>query len=126
MKTNRKASQTIIPSRSLTPRRRLVLRQQVVETSTSRDRSLHDSLAEPSFGHNFGQIQVHSEAKADSCPLATSPRFCPFGGACHSCPPRIQAKLAINQPNDRYDTEADRVAEQVMHMPEPGIQLKPT
>ncbi len=38
----------------------------------------------------------------------------------------IQAKLKIGQPNDVYEQEADRVAEQVMGMPEPGIQMKPT
>jgi hypothetical protein len=37
-----------------------------------------------------------------------------------SQPPLIQAKLTINQPNDRYEREADRVADLVMRMPEPG------
>ena len=34
----------------------------------------------------------------------------------------IQAKLKIGQPNDIYEQEADRVAEQVMSMPEPRLQ----
>jgi hypothetical protein len=34
----------------------------------------------------------------------------------------IQAKLKIGQPNDIYEQEADRVAEQVMSMPEPWVQ----
>lgn len=34
----------------------------------------------------------------------------------------IQAKLKIGQPNDIYEQEADRVAEQVMRMPEPCLQ----
>lgn len=38
----------------------------------------------------------------------------------------VQAKLTINQPNDIYEQEADRVADQVMRMPEPTIQPKPT
>lgn len=38
----------------------------------------------------------------------------------------IQAKLKIGQPNDKYEQEADRVADLVMCMPEPGIQRKPT
>jgi hypothetical protein len=33
--------------------------------------------------------------------------------------PAIQAKLTVNQPGDRYEQEADRVAEQVMRMPDP-------
>jgi len=40
--------------------------------------------------------------------------------------PPIQTKLTVNQPGDRYELEADRVAEQVMRMPEtssspPGV-----
>jgi len=39
-----------------------------------------------------------------------------------SQPPLIQPKLTINQPNDRYEQEADRVADLVMRMPEPRMQ----
>ena len=34
----------------------------------------------------------------------------------------IQASIRIGQPNDLYELEADRVADQVMRMPEPGVQ----
>ena len=34
----------------------------------------------------------------------------------------LQAKLRIGQPGDKYEQEADRVAEQVMRMPEPQVQ----
>ena len=37
----------------------------------------------------------------------------------------IQAKLKIGQPNDIYEQEANRVAEQVMSMPEPRLQQQP-
>ena len=33
----------------------------------------------------------------------------------------IQAKLKINEPGDAYEQEADRIAEQVMRMPDPGL-----
>lgn len=36
----------------------------------------------------------------------------------------IQAKLKIGAPNDQYEQEADRVADQVMRMPESSIQQK--
>ena len=36
----------------------------------------------------------------------------------------IQAKLKVGQPGDIYEQEADRVAEQVMRMPEPVVQLQ--
>ena len=34
----------------------------------------------------------------------------------------LQAKLRIGQPGDMYEQEADRVADAVMRMPEPGVQ----
>ena len=38
----------------------------------------------------------------------------------------IQAKLKIGQPNDKYEQEADQVADQVMNMPEQEVRQKPT
>jgi hypothetical protein len=38
----------------------------------------------------------------------------------------LQVKLTVGEPNDVYEQEADRVAEQVMRMPEPGMRFKPT
>lgn len=38
----------------------------------------------------------------------------------------LQAKLRIGQPNDTYEQEADRVAEQIMRMPDPVLQRKCT
>jgi hypothetical protein len=37
----------------------------------------------------------------------------------------IQAKLKIGQPGDKYEQEADRVAEQVTRMPEPLVHRQP-
>jgi hypothetical protein len=36
----------------------------------------------------------------------------------------IQPKLTINQPNDIYEQEADAMADKVMRMEQPGVQLK--
>jgi hypothetical protein len=36
-----------------------------------------------------------------------------------------QARLTISQPNDKYEQEADRVADQVMRMPDPKLQRQP-
>jgi hypothetical protein len=38
----------------------------------------------------------------------------------------LQAKLRITEPGDIYEHEADRVAEQVMRMPEPANPPRPT
>jgi peptidoglycan hydrolase-like protein with peptidoglycan-binding domain len=37
----------------------------------------------------------------------------------HQLPARIQTKLTIGEPGDKYEQEADRVADQVMRMPDP-------
>ncbi len=39
---------------------------------------------------------------------------CPCGGGCPRCRGVIQAKLAVTQPDDPYEQEADRIADQVM------------
>jgi hypothetical protein len=55
--------------------------------------------ASPHFGHDFSRVSVHPPAAQ-----------------------AVQTKLAINKPGDEYEQEADRVAEQVMRMPEPRLQ----
>jgi hypothetical protein len=48
-----------------------------------------------------------------------------FGGplkALVSRSPLVQTKFTIEQPNDQYEQEADRVADMVLRMPEPRIQ----
>jgi hypothetical protein len=50
---------------------------------------------------------------------------CKFFGATKSNLPFIQPKLTINQPNDVYEQEADAMADKVMRMQQPGVQLKP-
>ena len=68
-------------------------------------------------GHDFADVSL-GETKTQSCPVAT-PRTCPFGGACHTCPTRVQAKLEVGQPDDEYEREADEIADKIMRMPEP-------
>jgi len=50
---------------------------------------------------------------------------CACGGSCPRCQaqaPGIQPKLSISEPGDPYEQEADRVADQVMRMPDQQIQ----
>lgn len=54
-----------------------------------------NTSATPIFAHDFSRIPVHSKA-----------------------PVRVQAKLRINSPGDKYEQEAERIAEQVTTMPE--------
>ena len=49
---------------------------------------------------------------------------CACGGGCPRCQSTlpIQTKLAVSEPGDMYEQEADRIAEQVMRMPAPTLQ----
>lgn len=55
-------------------------------------------------------------------------RACVCGNSCANCAAKgdeqrwLQPKLTVGSPNDRYEQEADRVADQIMRMPEPTIQ----
>jgi hypothetical protein len=67
-----------------------------VSTRNVKRDSVTDSA---SVGHDFSQISVHPGAQRS-----------------------IQPKLEISAPGDRFEQEADRVAAQVMRMPEPQRQ----
>ncbi len=73
--------------------------------SKESNNSDHDVLS-PLYAHSFGKVQVGSQ----SVNL--------------SSPPRIQTKLKIGSPNDKYEQEADQVAEQIMRMPDPQVNKK--
>ena len=70
--------------------------------------------------------RVHAEAqatpKSSFVPVRAGLLAGSRGEQLVSQPPLVQAKLTINQPNDRYEQEADRVADEVMRMPEPQVQ----
>jgi hypothetical protein len=69
---------------------------------------------EPRFGYDFGRLPVYAPpVSTGGCPMSlTSPRACPFGGACHTCPSRVQTKLATNQNEERKQspTIAERIS----------------
>jgi len=88
------------------------------------------AVTESDFGQDFSHVAVHSQSGAARSeltpPCPVTPTCCPFGGACHTCPVRVQTKLAINQPGDKYEQEADRVADQLTHSPGAQLQRRTT
>ena len=52
---------------------------------------------------------------------------CPCGGGCPRCQELLQTKLKIGEPGDKYEREADRIADEVMRMPETSVrrQIEP-
>ena len=67
-------------------------------------------------------LEVQAAPKSSFMPVRTGLLAGSRGKQLVSQPPLIQAKLTINKPNDRYEQEADRVADSVMRMLEPEIQ----
>lgn len=59
------------------------------------------------FGHNFSKIAIN---RPDVTSVSTQVKL---------PQPLVQPKLTIGQPGDKYEQEADQVAEQVIRMPEP-------
>ncbi len=56
----------------------------------------------------------HTINHSPPVPVIQPKPICPCDGGCPRCAPVIQPKLIIGQPNDKYEQEADRVADQVM------------
>lgn len=63
------------------------------------------SLEGMHLGHDFSKIRVMDASRKTMLPAIVPPIW------------PVQAKLAINQPGDKYEQEADRIAEQVMTPP---------
>jgi|GEM_PF-4920718 len=73
--------------------------QRLLQSNAEERNTLFTGSTSPRFWRDFSRIPIHP----------------PASGA-------IQTKLAINTPGDEYEQEADRVADQVMRMPEPKLQ----
>lgn len=70
--------------------------------------------------HLMGEISMARDARVQ--------RSCGCGGSCGSCSasseePYVQTKLKVGAPNDRFEREADRVADTVMRLPSPGSDV---
>jgi hypothetical protein len=72
--------------------------QQMVQPDAGQPEVDSARSASPRFGHDFSRIPIYP----------------PAAGA-------IQTKLAINEPGDSYEQEADRTAEHVMRTPAPQL-----
>ena len=73
--------------------------QRMLQTHAGQPEVSQTGRASPRLGHDFRRISIHP----------------PAAGA-------RQTKLAINEPADNYEQEADRISEHVMRMPKPRLQ----
>lgn len=89
--------------------------------------AMQKSCATSFFQRNLGNSYMQSVNTPHGGGSPTIQRKCNCGGSCESCAGKedeagkIQTKLAIGAPDDVYEQEADRVAEQVMKMSEPSL-----
>lgn len=78
------------------------------------------------FHHDFAQVAVDSSKAPVDETYANSVQRFSAGAAGHLSPMAVQPKLKVGQPGDIYEQEAERVADHIMRLPEPGLQRKPT
>lgn len=78
--------------------------------------------ADKTVAHSTSQGQISSVTHAL---LQRSP-MCACGGGCPRCEEsadlKVQTKLTVSSPGDKFEQEADAVADQVMRMPDPVSQ----
>ena len=94
-----------------------MLQRRAVNQTESTDLSLtaRQGRRSPEAGVNLATAILAGTALGQQSKRTTLPKT----------PLRIQAKLVVGQPNDKYEQEADRIAGQVMRMPEPRVQRQP-
>ena len=73
--------------------------QRLMQTNAEELEFSATSTASPRFAHDLGRVPLHANARA-----------------------RLLTKLTVNDPGDIYEQEADRIADQVIRMPEPNLQ----
>lgn len=73
--------------------------QRLPQTDAEQGEMNAANRASARFAYNFGRIPVYSKAHSES-----------------------QPKLTVSNPGEIYEQEADRVADQVMRMPDPSVQ----
>lgn len=89
-----------------------------------------DNRAAHRVGHSPGSKESYSVFRPATCSAFPLQRkaSCACGGGCPDCQnkPAIQTKLSISEPGDSYEQEADRVAGQIMRMPDAGLAREDT
>ncbi|NEZ56226.1 eCIS core domain-containing protein [Adonisia turfae] len=78
-----------------------------------------------SVGVSEKESQFQSQQQHRQRPSVWPPAFSKMSPVLHealpSLSPKTQSRLKIGQPNDKYEQEADRIADQVIQMPGPSL-----
>jgi uncharacterized protein DUF4157 len=99
------------------------------ERATGHGRAPAAALAEPAIAPpvagNQALLRASATPRVRPSRMPLLQRQCACGRTCPSCKDEaagLQTKLAISEPGDEYEQEADRVADQVMRMPATAVQ----
>ena len=104
-----------------------------MERTAARGRAPAAALAAPDVAFEPSVVGNQMLLRTFGAPARLRPsrmpllqRQCVCGGACADCKDKakLQTKLAVNEPGDDYEREADRVADQVMRMPDAAVQAQ--
>jgi hypothetical protein len=100
------------------------IRKKKTEMKTlARNPSARESLSRRnSQPRQMSSPEARISTFAPSPPVIQRVSVCPCDGGCPRCAAAIQPKLTIGRRNDKYEQEADRIADEVMRMPEPALQ----
>lgn len=106
-----------VPAKPIRDRSESVAEPQT-ETTTepkeSAETGSQSDQATPIYRHSFGKVTAQAQPSLRPSAVSTS----------KPGPPRlqlfIQPKLTVNQPNDSFEQEADRIADQIMQPPAPN------
>lgn len=95
-----------------------------MNTLVLKDKSKRSYSERTSFIPRMMAKPVQSVNPAHDMPIIQTK--CACGGGCPACigSHMLQAKLTIGQPDDKHEREADRIADQVVHAPDPLIQRR--
>jgi len=82
---------------------------------------------EPRFGYDFSRVRVHADGAAADGAGAVRARAYTIGrdivfGSGEYAPATSKGNRLLSSPGDMYEEDADRVAEQVMRMPDAQLQ----
>ena len=83
-------------------------------------------LDAPKFSWNFGEIRASAPGENGGAPPGEKPPWRAPAAQMRPLSWPIQAKLEIGAVDDPLEREADRIAEQVMRMPDPSALSSPT
>ena len=96
-----------------------------MRTLTPKQPSSHSAKRKPVQIKHAPSLQVRNFSLLSTRePVVQRKADCACGGGCPRCQENlgIQTKLRIGEPGDKYEQEADRIADQVMRMPESSVQ----